>query len=119
MSKCPECKIRYRDIQNFCHWCGAPLVKNRFLRFGKREDGSYERGIIHYLRGTFYKAQKEFEAILRVNRHDADAYYQLGKIYEQKGEIKKALKLYRSCLKCDKDKKWEVEVSSRIKKLEK
>lgn len=119
MAKCPDCKIKYGDTQNFCHWCGAPLIKSSFLRFSSRNENSfYERGVIHYLRGTLNKAQKEFESLLKINRRDADACYQLGKIYEETGQTKKALKLYRRCLACDEDKKWETEVVEKIKKLE-
>ena len=120
MAKCPECKIKYSDTQNFCHWCGTSLIKSAFLKSGfKNENGFYERGVIHYLRGGLNKAQKEFECLLKINRHDADACYQLGKIYEETGQIKKALKLYKRSLEYDKDKKWEMEIIERIKKLKK
>jgi len=120
MAKCIDCKIKYADTQNFCHGCGAVLTKSSFLKFGvKEENGFYERGIIHYMRGVSHKAQKEFETLLKINRRDVDACYQLGKIYEENGQKKKALKAYRRCLIYDKDKKWEADVSARIKRLEK
>jgi tetratricopeptide (TPR) repeat protein len=118
MSKCPDCKIKYNDIQNFCHWCGTPLIKSKILKFSKEENAFYERGRIHFLRGASHIAQKEFETLLKINRRDADAYYQLGRIYEQTGQKKKALKLYRRCLTYDRNKKWETEISPRIKNLE-
>lgn len=119
MAKCPDCKIKYEDTQNFCHWCGASLIKSKFLKpSAENENGFYERGIIHSLRGASHKAQNEFETLLKINRHDADTCYQLGKIYEKTGKKKKALKLYHRCLKYDKEKKWETEVLSRIKSLE-
>ena len=120
MAKCPDCKIKYGDTQNFCHWCGIPLTKSKFLKFSeKKENGFYERGIIQHLRGASHKAQKEFETLLKINRRDADACYQLGKIYEEQGQKKKALKLYHRCLTYDHDKKWEADVLDRIKKSEK
>lgn len=120
MAKCSDCKIKYEDTQNFCHWCGSALIKSKFLKFSaKKENGFYERGIIHYMRGVSHKAQKEFEALLKFNRRDADACYQLGKIYEERGQKKKALKLYHRCLIYDEEKKWEADVSARIKRLEK
>ena len=120
MAKCPDCKIKYEGTQNFCHWCGVPLTKSKALKFDvKKEDGFYERGIIHRMRGVSHEAQKEFEILLKINRRDADACYQLGKIYEEKGQKKKALKLYRRCLLYDKENKWETDVSARIKRLEK
>lgn len=119
MAKCFDCRIKYDDSQNFCHQCGAALAKTGSLKFSSDEkNGFYERGIIHSLRGTSHSAQKEFENLLKINRRDADAYYQLAKIYEEKKLFRKALKVYRRCMKYDHEKKWEIDALERIKKLE-
>ena len=118
MARCYECKIKYLDRQNFCYYCGRPLIKTKFLKTGiKEKDSFYERGIIYQLRGEVLEAEKEFKTLLKINRHDVDAYYQLGKICEKNGQKNKALKLYRRCLAYDKEKKWESEILVRIKKI--
>lgn len=117
MSKCLDCRIKYPDRQNFCHYCGLPLAKGKVKLPKAEETDSYERGVIYELRGEIFKAQKEFSTLLKINRRDADAYYQLGKICEQNGQSDKALRLYQKCLACDKDKKWEEELKHRIKNL--
>ena len=48
-------------------------------------------GNLHHQRGAYDKAQVIYEAIVEKNPQSADAYYQLGLIYQKLGETEKTM----------------------------
>lgn len=52
----------------------------------------YNLGVFYTKEGNYQKAIKEFEAVIKANPNDADAYYNLGVIYaEYLNEEEKAI----------------------------
>lgn len=73
-------------------------------------DDLYSRGRIAYLRGSLDEAKNCFEKLLRTDRTDTDATFQLGRIYKQMGENRLAERLFRQCKQLPGGGKWSEEI---------
>lgn len=79
----------------------------------------YDQGVAAYLKKDYDQAAQKFRSIIQKNRHDADAYFQLGKIYFKNNEVKPAKKMLKKYLVFDVKGKWEQEANDYLKKLQK
>jgi len=70
----------------------------------------YESGRILFLRGELEGARVDFEKAIKENKEDWDALYQLGRVYFDLGNKKKARQLFQRYNKNKESKKWKYEV---------
>ncbi len=73
-------------------------------------DELYSRGRIAYLRGSMEEAKDCFEQILRQDRADCDAAFQLGRIHHRMGDHRQAEKCFRQCQQLPGGGKWAEEI---------
>ena len=72
-------------------------------------------GNIYLERGKFEDAEKEFNFILEKNENSADAYYGLGVIYENQGDLVKARSEWRKALRIQNNHPLALKKMSEIK----
>ena len=73
-------------------------------------DQLYTRGRIAYLRGSMDEAKDCFEKLLRSDRQDSDAAFQLGRVYQQLGDSRQAERFFRQCQQLPGGGKWSDEI---------
>ncbi len=79
----------------------------------------YDQGVSAYLKKDYDEAARMFRAIIGKNKRDADAYFQLGKIYYKKKDAKPAKKMLKKYLIFDVQGKWEGEANRYLEELQK
>ena len=70
---------------------GGP-VRSTYLNGSTTATYFYRKGVRNFERGNIEKAEKAFEAVLRTNGLDRQAYLYLAKINAQKGDLNKTQK---------------------------
>ena len=70
---------------------GGP-VRSTYLDGSTTATYFYRKGVRNFERGNIEKAEKAFEAVLRTNGLDRQAYLYLAKINAQKGDLNKTQK---------------------------
>lgn len=80
-------------------------------------DDVYREGLKFYLNKEFDQAANSFEYILQHNRRDADAYFQLGKVYFKMHRKRPAKKMFARYLLFDVRGKWQEEAAQFLDQL--
>lgn len=80
----------------------------------KTEQDFLESGKFYFINSKFDEAAKEFEKVLIKNINNAEAYCNLGLIYENKKDFAKAKQMYNKTLELDKENKVAKEHISKI-----
>ncbi len=73
-------------------------------------DELYTRGRIAYLRGAWGEAKDCFERLLRDDRADSDAAFQLGRVHRQLGDARQSERFFRQCQQSAGGAKWAEEI---------
>ena len=68
------------------------LLRSTYLDGSTTATYFYRKGVRNFERGNIEKAEKAFEAVLRTNGLDRQAYLYLAKINAQKGDLNKTQK---------------------------
>ena len=73
--------------------------------------------ILYLLKKQDNEALEAFKKTLKLNPEDSDAHFQLGKIYQEKGEKAKSIAEFKKYLALDKEGKWKEEVENILEGL--
>ncbi len=93
-------------------------VKRKKSKVEKEWQSLYQEGVEAYLKKDFDKAIQSFKVIVIKNKKDADAHFQLGKLYFKQGEMKAAKKVPKKYLLFDVHGKWESEAQRYLDEIE-
>jgi hypothetical protein len=81
-------------------WAGAKLEWEKVLEVDSVHSGALTQiGTLLATQGNFQQAEQYYHAALRSNPRNAMAYYNLGKLYQKKGDLRKAIEQYELSLK--------------------
>ena len=94
-------------------------VKETFIPEEKEVSSEeyYKQGITYLLKKQDNEAIEAFKKTLKLNPEDSDAHFQLGKIYQEKGEKAKSIAEFKKYLALDKEGKWKEEVENILERL--
>jgi tetratricopeptide (TPR) repeat protein len=94
----PDPKLLNRTGQSSIENATVMTYKKNDLETNKADD-LLEESMRLFGKGELSEAEALLETVLVLNKHDADAYYNLGAIAEAKADLDSAIRYYQSALK--------------------
>jgi outer membrane protein assembly factor BamD (BamD/ComL family) len=94
-------------------------MKKKKAKINEELNDIYTQGIAHYLKQDYDKAIEVFQSILKKNKKDTDALFQLAKSYLKQGNKKMAKKIFKKFNSFETYAKWKEEVKLLLEKLKK